>query len=112
MLSKIIESISFALYWIIWRLKNLFVLETYDNDKPEIQKVSSETLLRERPKENYVFSSGKKFVGSLKSKRKRYHNPQCRYALGLSSEDKIWFKNPGEALEAGYEACRFCHTEE
>lgn len=111
MLNKVIESISFALCWIIWRLKTFFVLET-DDDKLEIPKVSLENLSRERPKENYIFSSGKRFVGSLKSKRKRYHNPKCRYALGLSSEDKIWFKNPGEALEAGYEACRFCHTEE
>lgn len=112
MINKIIESISFALNWVIWRVKNLFLLETDDDRKPETPKNISGTFAAERTTESRKFFPEKRFVGSLRSKRKRYHNPECRYALGLSSEDKIWFENSEKAQEAGYDACGFCVLEE
>jgi hypothetical protein len=105
MLGKLLESISYALCWAIWRLKSFFLSESDVNPRLEIP-------LRERPKESLDSSLKGKFVGSLRSKRKRYHLPGCRYALGLSNRDKIWFANPEQAQKADYEACRFCVTEE
>lgn len=106
MMKKFIELIFYYLYWAIWKIEAFFRSDSRGNvpsPSPEIS--SSASSMPEQGS-----SPNKKFVGSLKSKRKRYHYPHCRYAMGLSKEDEIWFQNPGEALDAGYEACGFCQN--
>lgn len=106
MMKKFIELIFYYLYWAIWKIEAFFRSDSkgyVSSSSPNISS-SVSSMPTQGP------SPDKKFVGSLKSKRKRYHYPHCRYALGLSEEDKIWFQTPEEALDAGYEACGFCQS--
>ncbi len=57
-------------------------------------------------------SDGKKesegnFVGSSTSKK--YHLPDCRYALKIKQENKVYFQSAEEAKSQGYLPCKSCH---
>lgn len=47
------------------------------------------------------------FVGSLESDK--YHDPSCRFAKKILSENEIWFDTAEEAQQAGYSPCGVCH---
>lgn len=48
-----------------------------------------------------------KFMGSITSKK--YHRPDCRYALKIKPENRIYFQNMEEAKEQGYLPCKICN---
>lgn len=45
-----------------------------------------------------------KYVGSAKSDK--YHFPNCKWALKISSKNLVTFKTAQEALKAGYIPCK------
>lgn len=47
------------------------------------------------------------FVGSSTSKK--YHLPDCRYALKIKPENKVYFQSAKEAKSQGYLPCKSCH---
>jgi hypothetical protein len=47
------------------------------------------------------------FVGSSTSKK--YHLPDCRYALKIKEENKVYFQSAEEAKSQGYLPCKSCH---
>jgi len=47
------------------------------------------------------------FVGSSTSKK--YHLPDCRYALKIKQENKVYFQSAEEAKSQGYLPCKSCH---
>lgn len=47
-----------------------------------------------------------KYIGSTVSYK--YHNPGCRYAEKIASENQIWFKDSTDAQTHGYEPCGVC----
>ncbi len=47
------------------------------------------------------------FVGSSTSKK--YHLPDCRYALKIKQENKVYFQSAKEAKSQGYLPCKSCH---
>ena len=51
-------------------------------------------------------SSGK-FVASKDSDK--FHNPSCKWAKKILSENEIWFESSDAAIAAGYGACGTCH---
>jgi len=103
-MKKVIETIFYAIYWLLWKVE---AISSGVSGKSGQGRFSREASSK---KDQQPIASGK-LVGSLKSKRKKFHDPRCRYALGLSKDDEIWFHTPQEALEAGYEACGFCQDE-
>ena len=46
-------------------------------------------------------------VGSSTSKK--YHLPDCRYALKIKPENKIDFQSPEDAKRQGYLPCKSCN---
>jgi hypothetical protein len=48
-----------------------------------------------------------KFVGSITSKK--YHRPDCRYALKIKPENCIYFQTIEDAEEQGYLPCKVCN---
>ena len=48
-----------------------------------------------------------RFVGSSTSKK--YHLPDCRYALKIKPENRIDFQSAEEAKSQGYLPCKSCH---
>jgi len=51
--------------------------------------------------------SERNFVGSSTSKK--YHLPDCRYALKIKQENKVYFQSAEEAKSQGYLPCKSCH---
>ncbi|OPY50627.1 MAG: hypothetical protein A4E49_02657 [Methanosaeta sp. PtaU1.Bin112] len=47
-----------------------------------------------------------KFVGSITSKK--YHRPDCRYALKIKADNRIYFLSGEDAEEQGYLPCKVC----
>lgn len=47
-----------------------------------------------------------RLVGSKTSKK--YHRPDCRYALKIKTENKIFFAGIEDAQEQGYISCKTC----
>ena len=52
-------------------------------------------------------SSGKVFVGSIKSNK--YHYPSCPSAKSIHPENEIWFSSSEDARAHGYVPCGRCH---
>jgi hypothetical protein len=50
---------------------------------------------------------GARFVGSITSKK--YHRPDCRYALKIKPENLIYFRSEEDALGQGYLPCKICN---
>ena len=48
-----------------------------------------------------------RFVGSATSKK--YHRPDCRYALKIKPENLIYFQSEEDAKEQGYLPCKSCN---
>lgn len=48
-----------------------------------------------------------KFMGSITSKK--YHRPDCRYALKIKPENRIYFLNREDAKGQGYLPCKICN---
>jgi len=42
------------------------------------------------------------------AKSNKYHYPSCRWAQKIKSSNLIVFKNPEEAIQAGYVPCKVC----
>jgi len=51
--------------------------------------------------------SERNFVGSSTSKK--YHLPDCRYALKIKQENKVYFQSAEDAKSQGYLPCKSCH---
>jgi len=51
-------------------------------------------------------ASAAAYVGSLRSRV--YHRESCEWALKISAQNRILFKNVEEAREAGFTPCRIC----
>lgn len=47
-------------------------------------------------------------VGSITSKK--YHRPDCAYAMKIKPENKIYFANAEEAQRQGYQPCKACNS--
>jgi len=47
------------------------------------------------------------FMGSITSKK--YHSPDCRYALKIKPENRIYFQNMEDATGQGYLPCKICN---
>lgn len=52
-------------------------------------------------------SAGTKFVGSSSSKK--YHRPDCRYALKIKADKRIFFSSEEDAKSQGYLPCKVCN---
>jgi hypothetical protein len=46
-------------------------------------------------------------VGSTSSNR--YHRPDCRYAIKIKPENRVYFANADEAERQGYLPCKTCN---
>ena len=46
-------------------------------------------------------------MGSATSKK--YHRPDCRYALKIKPENLIYFQSEEDAKEQGYLPCKSCN---
>lgn len=49
---------------------------------------------------------GGKLVGSITSKK--YHRPDCRYALKIKPDNRIYFQSQEDAEKQGYLPCKVC----
>ncbi len=47
------------------------------------------------------------FVASTSSKK--YHLPECRYAVKIREENRIYFQSAEDAEDQGYEPCKVCN---
>lgn len=72
--------------------------EPYDLEEPISSVKRSSSLGRE--------DQGKTYVGSVNSDK--YHWPDCRYALNIKSENRIWFTDAEDARLQGYVPCKVC----
>ncbi|MFB3765719.1 MAG: Ada metal-binding domain-containing protein [Methanotrichaceae archaeon] len=52
-------------------------------------------------------SMAERLVGSKTSKK--YHLPDCSYAIKIKQENKIYFANAEEAQKQGYQPCKACN---
>jgi hypothetical protein len=48
-----------------------------------------------------------KLVGSITSKK--YHRPDCRYAVKIKPDNRIYFQSPEDAEAQGYLPCKVCN---
>lgn len=55
----------------------------------------------------YAKSAGAKFVGSSTSKK--YHRLDCRYALKIKADKRVYFSGEEDAKSQGYLPCKVCN---
>jgi hypothetical protein len=78
--------------------------------REEAEDISTETDLIEAdaslPASSTSLQEDARFVGSATSKK--YHRPDCRYALKIKQENLIYFQSEEDAKEQGYLPCKSC----
>lgn len=79
-------------------------------DKEEAEDISIGTDLigadLTLPASSTSLQGDARFVGSATSKK--YHRPDCRYALKIKPENLIYFQSEEDAKEQGYLPCKSC----
>ncbi len=79
--------------------------QTYDINVKQPYQYTPPKEPDPEPKEKPVAETGQ-YVGSIQSDR--YHNPTCRHAENISSENEIWFDSVEDAKNKGYTPCGVC----
>ncbi len=77
-----------------------------DNDSSEQSGVRSNLPSDISAKQNGLKQDGL-FVGSVTSKK--YHRPDCRYALKIKPDNRIYFDSAEDARSQGYLPCKTCN---
>ena len=80
-------------------------------DREEAEDISTGTDLigadPSLPASSTSLQEDARFVGSATSKK--YHRPDCRYALKIKPENLIYFQSEEDAKEQGYLPCKSCN---
>ncbi len=66
--------------------------------RPYFERIERPRIFEYKPKEFLVGSK----------EMNKYHRPDCRWAKGIKSENKILFENSEEARKKSYVPCRVC----
>ena len=58
-----------------------------------------------------VLNGSSSVVGELIGSKtsKKYHRPDCPYAIKIKPENKVYFANAAEAQKQGYQPCKACN---
>jgi hypothetical protein len=87
-------------------------VEKLDHGASPIEKVyTAEPTMAgtsEELAQDYSETDGEgRYVGSITSNK--YHRPDCRYAVKISPENRIWFADALDAQSKGYIPCKVCN---
>lgn len=75
---------------------------------PDLDNDSSEQLgVKSNPSSGISAKQDGRFVGSVTSKK--YHRPDCRYALKIKPDNRIYFDSVEDARSQGYLPCKTCN---
>jgi hypothetical protein len=90
--------------------KESYAAEEEPMAKEEAEDISTETDLGadlSLPASSTSLQEDARFVGSATSKK--YHRPDCRYALKIKPENLIYFQSEEDAKEQGCLPCKSCN---
>ncbi len=88
-------------------LKGYLSKQAPSNNLTQVQESSSSS--QSSLSEILTGSSG--VVGGLVGSKtsKKYHRPDCSYAIKIKPENKVYFANAEEAQKQGYQPCKACN---
>lgn len=88
-------------------LKNYLSTQAPSNNLTQNQKVNSNSQSSLSEVLNGSSGATGELVGSKTSKK--YHRPDCSYAIRIKPENKVYFANAEEAQKQGYQPCKVCN---
>ena len=74
---------------------------------PDLDDFSEQSGVKSNPPSGISAKQDGLFVGSVTSKK--YHRPDCRYALKIKPDNRIYFDSVEDARSQGYLPCKTCN---